>query len=108
VLPLGNVRRPHEAPRALARALAGPGCLVFLWVYAGLHLAHERGLDLPVAHLVSPIPLFSTFLISLTVTAAASIAAALASRATRTRLYPSPRLLGWSIGVFAAVMVLFP
>jgi hypothetical protein len=108
VLPFGNVRTPQEGRHALARAVAGPGCLVFLWVYSALHLGHERGLDLPFALAVSPVPLFSTFLLSLAAACGASIAIAVVARATCGRPAVRPRALLCSIAIFAAVMVLFP
>jgi hypothetical protein len=79
-----------------------------LWVYTALHFAHERGIDLPVGRAISCIPLFSTCALSLATAAATSIVVALALRMTRRRPYAVPRILAVSIGLFAAVMVLFP
>jgi hypothetical protein len=78
-----------------------------LWAYAGLHLAHERGFDLPLARAIAPIPLFSTFLLGLAAAAVASITVAFGFQTAR-RFDPTPRLLAFSVGLFAAVMVLCP
>jgi len=96
------------APRSLAGMVATPGCIAFLWAYAAIHLAHERGLDPAAAAAISPIPLFSTFVLALAAAVTASVAAALVHRVTGRRVGATPRLLAYSIGFFGAVMVLFP
>jgi hypothetical protein len=105
IRPLGRVVR---ASAASTTDVAGAGCVAFLWAYAVIHIAHERGFDLAMARAISPIPLFSTFVLALAVAGAASIAASTVLGRTGRRLRAMPRLLACSIGLFGAVMVLFP
>jgi hypothetical protein len=100
--------RSPAAGRLLAEIAAGPGCLTFLWVYSALHLAHERGVDLPLASAISSIPLFATLIISVSVASIASIVLTVAVWLTERRIRQAPRLLLCSITLFGAVMVLFP
>src|SRR5512138_1107674 len=104
IRPLGRVARTSVAATTDA---AGPGCIAFLWAYAVIHVAHARGFDPAVARAISPVPLFSTFVLALATAAAASIAAAVRSGRTGRRPRATPRLLAYSIGVFGAAMVLF-
>jgi hypothetical protein len=108
VSPIGARQRRSGARSALAATAAGPGCLVFLWEYSAIHLAHVRGFDLSVARAVSPIHLFAAFLVSLAGALIASIAVTIVARATGRPMRPHPRALVCSISLFGAVMLLFP
>ena len=96
------------AQQSFVGIAAGPGCLMFLWAYTAIHLAHERGVYPTVARAISGIPLFSTFILGLATAVAASIVVLVVHRLTGLRLRATPRLLAYSIGLFGAVMVLFP
>ena len=82
--------------------------MVFLWIYAGLHLAHVEGVDVSPVAAIAPIPLFSGFVASLAIAAASSIPAALVFRQAGLRLRSLSRVLTWSIVTFGAVVLLFP
>jgi hypothetical protein len=105
IRPLGRVVRASAVSTA---DVAGTGCVAFLWAYAVIHVAHERGFDPAAARAISSIPLFSTFVLALAVAALSSIAASVVVALTGRRLRATPRLLATSIGLFGAAMILFP
>jgi hypothetical protein len=103
LLPSGHSR---VLPRS--RVVVGVGCVEFLWLYAGLHLAHTRGLDPSWVRALSPIPLFAICLASLALAGALAIPTTLMVRASGRPLTSLSNVLAVSIGVFAASVILFP
>jgi hypothetical protein len=107
VVAIGVSHGRHRERGRLVGVAAGHGCVSFLWTYAVVHLAHERGFDLAAVR-ITPIPLFSTLLWGLAAAAATASAVPLIVLATGRRLRSMPRLLVASIALYGAIMVLFP
>jgi hypothetical protein len=91
-----------------SRISVGAGCIAFLWIYAGLHLAHAFGVEPPFVRSVAPIPLFAICLISLATAAAASVPAAYLLIGNRRWLASLPAALATSIVAFALSVILVP
>jgi hypothetical protein len=101
---------PSRHARAVrgSRVAVGVGCVEFLWLYAGLHLAHVQGFDLAVARAVSPIPLFAIFIVSVALAGLLAVPTTMIVRASRRPLTSLSSVLAASIMVFAASVILFP
>ena len=99
----------HAAGRRRpSRIAVGVGCVEVLWIYAALHVAHARGVDLPIAAAISAIPLFAIFIVSLVVAGLLAIVTARVLTASGRPLTWLPAALASSIVAFVAAVIVFP
>ena len=94
--------------RSRARATVGVGCVTFLWVYAGLHLGHAWGVEVPLVRSAVPIPLFAIFVVSVATAALFAMPLASVLVASRRSFASLPTVLAFSIAVFTGAVMLFP
>jgi hypothetical protein len=94
--------------RGRASISVGAGCVAFLWIYAGLHLAHACGVDVSFARAITTIPLFAIFIVSVSVAtlATAPLTYLLIGNARMRASFP--RALTVSIVAFSLSIILVP